>query len=98
MSSEDAEEIKRRSLEAEDQIDKFYETRQNQQGNLLRRELASRKSDKMKALLEKQAAEKAEVSCFILEANKVVFPMLGPRVLTESCDSLDTAGSFKNRI
>ena len=58
---EDAEDAKRRSLEAEDKLDREFEMKSAFEAEQLRRNLAVRKEGKTKKLLEKQAAEKAEV-------------------------------------
>ena len=61
MSLEDAEEAKRQSLEAEEQLDRMFETKRNRESSHLRRALAARKKDRMHSLMEKQEAEKAQV-------------------------------------
>ena len=61
MSSEDAEEVKRKSLEAEEQLERAYDMKSNYEGEQIRRNLALRKEEKMAKLLDRQAAEKAEV-------------------------------------
>lgn len=62
LSLDDAEEVKRQSLEAEDQLEKAYDMKAAYEAQQLRRNLQARKEEKMKKLLEKQAVEKAEVN------------------------------------
>ena len=61
MSSEEAEEVKRQALEAEEQLERSYDMKTNYEGEQIRRNLANRKEEKMAKLLDRQAAEKAEV-------------------------------------
>lgn len=60
LSTEDAEEVKRRSLEVEEQLERGYEMKINFETDQIRRNLANRKEEKMAKLLDRQAAEKAE--------------------------------------
>ena len=56
--------MKRRSLEVEEQLERGYEMKINFETDQIRRNLANRKEEKMAKLLDRQAAEKAEVKQF----------------------------------